>query len=418
MQLQTPRGTKDIYGEAAAEWQAVEALIRGVCARFGFCEIRTPIFESTELFVRGVGEGTDVVQKEMYTFLDKGGRSVTLRPEMTAGAARAFVEHNLQSQTMPQRLYYCGPNFRYEKPAGGRQRQFHQFGAELFGAADAAADAEMIALACEFLKDAGIEDAALLLNSLGGPECRAKANAALLEFLRLSYDSLCATCKERFEKNPMRTLDCKEESCQAVLKEAPAPLQFLGPECLAHFERLKSMLKEMGIPFQVAPKLVRGLDYYTRTVFEFVDPQSGLTVCGGGRYDNLVEEIGGPSVPAVGFAAGLERIMQMRARLGAGQGLLPKTEIFIGSIGDDGHIKGQALANDLRRRGIFAKSDLARRGVKAQLKYAVKIGALFTLIVGDQEIEANAGSVKRMSDGSQETVLFKELDSWLKARLK
>ncbi|MDR1642616.1 MAG: histidine--tRNA ligase [Clostridiales bacterium] len=417
MELQTPRGTKDIYGEAAIRWQKLEGLARDLCARNGMGEIRTPMFEHTELFVRGVGEGTDVVQKEMYTFTDKGGRSMTLRPEMTAGVARAFIEHNLGQQTLPQRFYYIGPNFRYEKPAGGRQRQFHQFGAELYGSAEPAADAEMISLAYEFLKGAGLGNATLSINSLGGPECRAKANAALLEFLKNSYDQLCPVCQERSAKNPMRALDCKEKSCQAILADAPSPIDFLGEECKKHFDDLKTILDAMKIPYTIDPKLVRGLDYYTRTVFEFIDPGSGLAVCGGGRYDGLIEEVGGSSTPAVGFAMGLERIIQMLEQ----EGQPPQaneTDIFVGSMGPEGYIKSQALANSLRKAGIRAISDLAKRGVKAQIRYADKIGARFSVIIGDSEIQSNQASIKEMKTGAKEDVGLDSLGEYLIGKIK
>jgi len=397
MLTQTPRGTKDIYGPSMRVWHQVEETIRDVASCFVFNEIRTPIFEHTELFLRGVGENTDVVQKEMYTFLDKGNRSVTLRPEMTAGVARAFVEHKLYAGSLPARFYYIGPNFRYEKPAAGRWRQFYQFGAEVYGSYNAAADAEVIALADVILKRLGINTCELRINSLGGQECRAKYNKTLKTFLDEHIQELCPTCQVRFENNPMRVLDCKEESCQLILKNAPVPLDVLGDECRKHLDDTCRILAEMGINAVLDGKIVRGLDYYTRTVFEFIDSKTQLTVCGGGRYDNLIEECGGPATGAVGFGMGMERIIMMLYE--------PKTDkqadIFIGSIGVEGFIKAQSLANELRKHGIAAEADITGRGVKAQIKYADKTGARFSVIIGDDEITKGSVKIKNMLTSEQ-----------------
>jgi histidyl-tRNA synthetase len=378
-------------------WHQVEDVIRRVCESYCAGELRTPIFEHTELFLRGVGESTDVVQKEMYTFQDKANRSLTLRPEITAGAARAFVEHKLYAETLPLKFYYIGPNFRYEKPAAGRWRQFHQFGVEIFGSYDAAAEAEVIAIADTVLRELGITGYTLQLNSLGGRECREKYNNVLKAFLSDNYDKLCPTCQTRFEKNPLRVLDCKDPSCQSLLVNAPTPLDTLGVECKAHFEKLQALLNAMGIKYAIDGHLVRGLDYYTRTVFEFVDDSSGLTVCGGGRYDNLIEECGGPATGAAGFGMGLERIISMLGQ--------PETDknvdVFAGAMGEAGYAKAQAVANELRRAGVRVEAEISGRGVKAQMKFANKIGARYSFILGDNELQSGRVNVKNMATGEQ-----------------
>jgi len=393
----------------------LEAVIHGLCADFCFNEIRTPVFEHTELFQRSSGETSDVVQKEMYTFLDKGGRSISLRPEGTAGAARAFVEHNMQAGGLPVKLFYIGPNFRYEKPAAGRWRQHHQFGAELYGAYAPAADAEVISMAREYFSRLGIADVTRLhINSLGGKECRQAYNNRLHAFIMENTDSLCPTCRERAEKNPLRVLDCKEERCRAVLKDAPVPLDTLGPECRAHFENLQSLLRLMGIDFVVDARLVRGLDYYTRTVFEFIDEKSGLTICAGGRYDGLIEQCGGAPTGGVGFGSGIERLMLVLER----EGKLPAAEagarVYVGSIGEKGFEKSREVVYKLRQAGVPAEWDVMERSVKAQMRYADKLGVEYSLILGDDEMESGRVTVKDMRTGEKMEVEIDGLENMLR----
>ena len=376
--------------------------MRGICEDFSIGELRTPIFEHTELFLRGVGETTDIVQKEMYTFKDKGDRSVTLRPEGTAGAARSYIEHGIYNNLQPTRFFYIGPMFRYENTQKGRQRQFHQFGVEMLGSYSPALDAEVISVAAELLKRLGINDVMLKINSLGGPECRQKYNKALREYIGSNIDKMCDDCKSRFEKNPLRVLDCKEERCQHIIADAPVVLDYLGPECKEHFETVKAILDEMGIKYEVDDKIVRGLDYYTRTVFEFVSNGIGAqgTVCGGGRYDNLIAECGGQPTGAAGFAVGIERLLLV---LEAQNGEFER-DIYIGAIGQKGLVKGQGIAYRLRQAGVKAECDSVGRSVKAQMKYANKIGAAYSVILGDNEIDNDLVKLKNMETGEEEEV--------------
>ncbi len=406
MLTEAPKGTKDIYGAYMDEWQRVEKIMRGICEDFSIGELRTPIFEHTELFLRGVGETTDIVQKEMYTFKDKGDRSVTLRPEGTAGAARSYIEHGIYNNPQPTRFFYIGPMFRYENTQKGRQRQFHQFGVEMLGSYSPALDAEVISVAAELLKRLGINDVMLKINSLGGPECRQKYNKALREYIGSNIDKMCDDCKSRFEKNPLRVLDCKEERCQHIIADAPVVLDYLGPECKEHFETVKAILDEMGIKYEVDDKIVRGLDYYTRTVFEFVSSGIGAqgTVCGGGRYDNLIAECGGQPTGAAGFAVGIERLLLV---LEAQNGEFEKKnerDIYIGAIGQKGLVKGQGIAYRLRQAGVKAECDSVGRSVKAQMKYANKIGAAYSVILGDNEIDNDLVKLKNMETGEEEEV--------------
>lgn len=406
MLTEAPKGTKDIYGAYMDEWQRVEKIMRGICEDFSIGELRTPIFEHTELFLRGVGETTDIVQKEMYTFKDKGDRSVTLRPEGTAGAARSYIEHGIYNNPQPTRFFYIGPMFRYENTQKGRQRQFHQFGVEMLGSYSPALDAEVISVASELLKRLGINDVMLKINSLGGPECRQKYNKALREYIGSNIDKMCDDCKSRFEKNPLRVLDCKEERCQHIIADAPVVLDYLGPECKEHFETVKAILDEMGIKYEVDDKIVRGLDYYTRTVFEFVSNGIGAqgTVCGGGRYDNLIAECGGQPTGAAGFAVGIERLLLV---LEAQNGEFEKKnerDIYIGAIGQKGLVKGQGIAYRLRQAGVKAECDSVGRSVKAQMKYANKIGAAYSVILGDNEIDNDLVKLKNMETGEEEEV--------------
>lgn len=411
MLTQAPKGTKDIFGAEMQLWQQMEETMRRLCKNFGIEEIRTPIFEHTELFLRSVGDTTDIVQKEMYTFEDKGNRSITLRPESTAGVARAYIEHGMHNNAQPTKLFYIAPTFRYENTQAGRQRQFHQFGVELFGSYAPALDAEAISVAYELIRSFGLKNITLKLNSLGGPQCRAKYNQTLRNFIGDHLQELCPECRLRFEKNPLRVLDCKEEKCQAVLKDAPLVLDCLDEECRNHFETLQALLTEMGIPFEIDPKIVRGLDYYTRTVFEFVTDTIGAqgTVCGGGRYDKLMEECGGPATGAVGFGLGMERLMLTLAAQNGKPDYAPFRQIYIGSIGPEGLKKAMALTYQLRKNGITAECDTVGRSVKAQMKYANKIGARYSMILGDNEVAENAADLKQMEDGTVTHVSLDQL---------
>ena len=412
--IQLVKGTKDIYGAEVKVWQEIEGKMRRLCETFGIGEIRTPAFEFTELFVRGVGETTDIVQKEMYTFTDDGDRSLTLRPEGTAGAVRAYIEHGMHNQAQPTKLYYISPTFRCENTQAGRQRQFHQFGIEILGSYSAAQDAEVISVATALLEEMGIKGVELRINSLGCPECRARYNRTLKEFIGKNLDKLCDTCKERFEKNPLRVLDCKEEGCQAIIADAPSVLDCLDEECTAHFEKVQAILKENGIPFTVDPKIVRGLDYYTRTVFEFVF--DGLTVCGGGRYDMLVEECGGKPTGAVGFGLGIERLMMILEKLNGSLADMPERDVYIGSMGEAGLMRAQALTFALRKSGVKADCDTVERSVKAQMKYANKIGAKYSVILGDSELESGKVQLKEMETGEAEEVSVADLVEILKEK--
>lgn len=397
------KGTLDTLPSGSYKIQYIEAAVREIAENYGFYEMRTPVFEHTELFQRSVGETTDVVQKEMYTFKDKGDRSITLKPEGTAGAVRAFLEHGLFNEAMPQKIYYLTPCYRYEKPQAGRLREFHQFGVECFGAGGAAQDAEIILLANEVFNYLGVNNILLEINSIGCPECRKKYQEALKDYFRAHYEDLCDTCKGRLEKNPMRILDCKSPVCSEIAKDAPKILDYLCDDCNEHFELVKKYLTANNIDFTVNPTIVRGLDYYTRTVFEFVSNEIGAqgTVCGGGRYDGLVEEMGGKPTPACGFGLGLERLMLLMDTQKTEFPERKKCDLYIASMGAEANIKASALATDLRNEGLSAQFDTVGRSVKAQMKYADKIGALYTVVLGDSELESGKAMLKNMSDGTQ-----------------
>lgn len=413
--IQLVKGTKDIYGAEVKAWQEIEGKMRRICETFGIGEIRTPAFEFTELFVRGVGETTDIVQKEMYTFTDDGDRSLTLRPEGTAGVARAYIEHGMHNQAQPTKLYYISPTFRCENTQAGRQRQFHQFGVEMLGSYSAAQDAEAISVAAQLLEEMGLTGVELRINSLGGPACRSKYNKTLKDFIGQNLDKLCPTCKERFEKNPLRVLDCKEEGCQRIIVDAPSVLACLDEACTAHFQLVQDVLTEMGIAFTIDTKIVRGLDYYTRTVFEFIS--DGLTVCGGGRYDQLIEECGGKPTGAVGFGLGIERlVMILEKQKGEITEELGR-DVYIGSMGSVGLIKAQGITFSLRKQGILAACDTVERSVKAQMKYANKIGARYSLILGDSELESGIVELKEMETGEKTEVALSELTKLLLEKL-
>ena len=406
MLTQAPRGTRDVLPADSYRWQYIESRMRAAAALAGYREARTPVFEHTELFLRGVGDTTDIVQKEMYTFEDKGKRSVTLKPEGTAGAVRCFLEHNLYAEPLPCKLYYLNaPIFRYENPQSGRLREHHQFGMECFGAKEATADAELILTAYHLLQELGVSNLSVEINSIGCPKCRPVYHTRLKEFLGGRIDGLCATCRERFDRNPLRMLDCKEKQCQELTKDAPSMLDLLCDECRDHFDQLKACLDSSGIPYSVNPRIVRGLDYYTKTVFEIVTetPDGELTVCGGGRYDNLVEQIGEQSIPAVGFGMGLERVLMLLD----GEGIeIPKPawyDVYVTHMGGNGQ-HAFALVQQLRQAGIKADMDHCGRSLKAQFKYANKTGAPLTAVIGDEEAANGTVKIKRMSDGEEKTV--------------
>ncbi len=416
MQIKAPRGTHDVLPQESYKWHKVEETIKTLCQDFDYKEIRTPVFEHTELFERGVGETTDVVQKEMYTFLDKGDRSITLRPEGTASVVRSLVEHSIYAQPLPAKLYYVTPSFPYETPQAGRLRAFHQFGVEVFGAEDAALDAEIISLALELFRRLGVTGVELEINSIGCPDCRAAYNKKLREFFKPHLDDLCETCRQRYEKNPLRILDCKQQSCKDIYNSAPILLDNICPDCEAHFERLKSCLDVMGIPYTVDGTIVRGLDYYTRTVFEIVSKNIGAqgTVCGGGRYNGLVSELGGPELPAVGFGLGMERLLLLLENLEIDLGGIDVADLYIGHIGERADLFVQKLVLDLRRQGISVCRDYMNRSVKAQMKYADKIGAKYTMVLGDNEIDECSAKLKNMETGEVAEVKLDALGEFFK----
>lgn len=396
--IKRPKGTADVCSAQIAKWHFVEDLLRRHARLFGFSEIRFPTFEYTELFNRGVGNTTDVVQKEMYTFTDKGGRSVTLRPEGTASTVRAFLENSLYAQGLPFKAYYMVPNFRYEKPQSGRLREHHQFGVECFGAAEPSADAEVISLADSFIRELGIRDVTVSINSIGCKACRPAYLETLSSYLQKDEGSLCETCRGRLSTNPMRVLDCKNPSCAALTRGAPKAVDYLCPECAAHFQKVKGYLKDMEINFEVNPYIVRGLDYYTKTVFEFVSGAIGAqgTICGGGRYDGLVSELGGGDTPALGFGCGLERLIMAAEACGMTFPLPEGPDIFIASAGEDADAAVQKLVLSLRRLGVAAERDLCARSLRAQMKNADRIGAKCIAVVGGDELSKGLVSVRSM----------------------
>ncbi len=399
MEVQAPKGTKDMLPQDAYKWHFVENKFREIAKFYGMREIRTPMFEHTDLFLRGVGDTTDIVQKEMYTFNDKGNRSITLKPEGTSPVVRAFIENRLFNEAQPTKLYYAIPCFRYENVQKGRLRQFHQFGTEVFGSKEPSMDAEVIAFAMEFLKSLGLKSLSLNINNLGCPNCRPKYNEALKKFLEENYDDLCGLCQSRFDKNPMRILDCKNKNCGEITKNAPIILDYMCEECDSHFAEVKKYLDILNIPYTVDPGIVRGLDYYTKTIFEILNDD--FTVCGGGRYDRLIEQLGGPEMPAVGFGLGIERLLLTLKNEGIeipSEGLY---DLYVGARGEEGKLASFKLANTLRTRGIKTEINHMGRSLKAEMKYANKIGAKFTVVLGDDELQTGNAKLKRMSDGEQ-----------------
>lgn len=398
---QAIKGTQDTLPADSHKIRFVEATLADIAMHYGFREIRTPVFEHTELFNRSVGDTTDVVQKEMYTFDDKGGRSITLRPEGTAGAVRAYLEHGLFNDPAPGKVFYLTSCYRYEKPQAGRLREFHQFGVECFGTEHPAEDAEVIALADEVFGFLGVKDLTLEINSIGCPACRPKYQKALKDYFTERADQLCDTCKDRLDKNPMRILDCKDPGDHAIAEAAPVVLDYLCDECKDHFAKVQKYLDAMGIAYTINPRIVRGLDYYTKTVFEFVSTGIGAqgTVCGGGRYDGLCEELGAKHIPALGFGMGIERLMLVLESQGIELPEAETPDLYLASAGEEASLKAMQLVHDLRSEGIYAVSDTVGRSVKAQMKYANKIGAAFTAVLGDNELSSGKVNLKNMENG-------------------
>ncbi len=415
--IQAPKGTKDVVPSESYKWHYIENTMREMCALYGANELRTPIIEHTELFLRGVGDTTDIVQKEMYTFEDKGGRSITLKPEGTAGMVRAFLENRLFNEPMPQKLYYLNsPTFRYEKPQAGRLREHHQFGIEIVGSYAPETDAEVILLALSLFGKLGVKDLMLHINSIGCPECRKEYNAALKEYLSGYLNEMCETCRARFDKNPMRIIDCKEPRCREIVKNAPRTIDFLCDNCRKHFEGVKSCLDAAGAEYVIDPDIVRGLDYYTGTVFEVISNRIGAqgAVCAGGRYNGLIEELGGPSIPAVGFGMGMERLLAVMETNEVEFPKPPEMTVYFAANGDAPRMKAFALAQKLREAGVSAEFDHMERSFKAQFKYANKLGAKFTVALGDEELERGAVKVKCMADGEETEVELDRLAEWFR----
>lgn len=413
--MQALRGTQDILPEDAYKWNYVERVIRELCGRYGYGEIRTPIFEATELFLRGIGDTTDVVTKEMYTFTDRGGRSITLRPENTASAVRAYLEHKMYGDQQVHKMFYIGSMFRYDRPQAGRFREFHQFGVEVMGSDSPAADAEVISLPYTLFRKLGLKDLVLHINSIGCAKCRPAYREKLIGHFHGHEDELCDDCRSRLAKNPLRVLDCKEDGAKEFSKNAPQITDYLCEECQAKFDALKQYLTALGIPYEIDPRLVRGLDYYTNTAFEIQYTPLGAqsAICGGGRYDGLVEEIGGPHTPSVGFAVGLERLLLALEM----QGLIPAPEkpqhVYIAALGGDAIAEGMKIQQELRRAGVRADMDLQGKSLKGQMKQAGKSGADYTVIIGSDELAEGAAQVKIMADGTQKKFSFKDVSRYI-----
>lgn len=400
------KGTKDVLPKDVHKNQYIEATCLDMADKFGYKEIRTPVFEHTELFQRGVGDTTDVVQKEMYTFDDKGGRSITLRPEGTAGAVRSYLENGLCNETLPQKVCYISSCYRYEKPQAGRLREFHQFGIECFGTQSPLADAEIIAVAKSIFDSLEIKDLSLEINSIGCPTCRAEYHKALKEYFESKKNELCETCQERLDRNPMRILDCKSPVCSEIAKDAPVVIDYLCDACAEHFDKVQQYLKAQDIEYTINPRIVRGLDYYTKTVFEFVSSSIGAqgTVCGGGRYDGLVDELGGQKTPSLGFGMGLERLMLLMEAQNAPFPDASVPDLFIVALGDKATLKAVEIAKDMRAEGFSTVLDLNQRSIRAQMKYADKLGAKFNLVIGDNEVDTGIAKLKNMTSGEESEI--------------
>ena len=420
MLTKAPRGTKDITPKESYKWNYVENKFREICALYGYEEMRTPVFEHTELFKRSVGDTTDIVQKEMYSFTDKGEREITLKPEGTAGVVRAFIENKLYSDTQPTKLFYITPCFRYERPQAGRQRQFHQFGIEALGSDKPSIDAEVISVAVQFFNEVGLNNLAVSINSVGCPVCRPVYNEKLKAYLDTKVDVLCETCLDRKDKNPMRVIDCKNPVCQENLQDIPYMIDCLCDDCEDHFTKLKTYLDEMEINYVVDKSIVRGLDYYKKTAFEIISTDIGSqsTVCGGGRYDGLVEQIGGPKgISGIGFGLGVERLLLTLENNNIEIDNPVSTDIFIVTIGDEAKTKSFKLLKDLRYNHISADNDHLDRSVKAQFKYSDKINAKFTVVIGEDELKNDSATLKNMSNSEQTTIKLSEIVEELKNRL-
>ncbi len=412
--IQKLKGTRDILPEEVETWQYIEGIAKELFEKYGYKEIRTPVIESLDLFQRGVGETTDVVQKEMYNFEDKGGRKIALRPEGTAGVVRAYIENGLSSEPSPIKLWYKMSMYRYENVQKGRQREFNQIGVELFGSDSYMADVEIIQMCNKFFEKLNIKDIELNINSIGCPKCRESYKEALKEYIRPNLDKYCDTCKTRFEKNTMRILDCKEENCKRLNQNAPRILDYLCEECKTHFENVKNALNELGITYKVDSNIVRGLDYYTKTVFEFVSRIDGLTVLGGGRYDGLAEELGGAKTPAIGFATGMERLIDVFKANNKELDLEKNMQVFVAYLGDKANLYATKYVELLRDNGIYAEKDIMGRSLKAQLKYADKKKAKYVLTVGDNEIESKKAPLKNMETGEILQIDLEEIQEFLK----
>ena len=401
MIIQRPKGTKDLLPNESYKWQFIEKNIKNIFENYGYNEIRVPVFEHTELFQRGVGDTTDVVQKEMYTFEDKGGRSITLRPEGTAGVVRSYIENGMASEPSPVKMWYNMAMYRYENVQKGRLREFHQIGAELFDSSSYLADVEMITMASQIFKTLNIKNIELTINSIGCPTCRKKYQEALREFIRPNLENYCDTCKTRFEKNPMRILDCKEKTCKKLNEGAPIILDYLCDECKTHFENVKNALSELNIDYTVDPSIVRGLDYYTKTVFEFISKEEGFTVLAGGRYDGLVEELGGSKTPAIGFALGVERFVEICEK--SNENIIKPKQmlLYVANLGEKANLYASKLIRELRVQNIYCEKDITGKSLKAQLKYADKKLSKFVLILGDDEITSNKAKLKEMETGKE-----------------
>lgn len=416
--IQKIKGTMDILPAEAALFRHIEGVMREEAARYGYGEIRTPMFENTDLFVRGVGEGTDVVQKEMYTWADRDeNRSLSLRPEGTASVVRALLEHGKCSDPMPQKYYYIGSFFRHEAPQAGRSREFFQFGTEMFGSAAPAADACAISLASSVLRRLGLRTVRLHLNSIGCAHCRPAYREALVTYYTAHEAELCDTCKSRLQKNPLRLLDCKNPACHALAADAPRTVDYLCDDCRTHFTALQTMLDGMGVPYTLDPGIVRGLDYYTRTVFEFIAEgiAAQSTVCGGGRYDGLVSSLGGPEIPAVGFGMGLTRVILALHQEGIADPELPRPQLYIAALGAAAQARAVVETEALRRAGIYAECDTMGRSLKAQMKYADKLGARYVLMLGDSELESGTANLRNMETSEQRPIALSELAVVFKA---
>lgn len=420
MLSKAPRGTRDILPKEVYKWHYVEKKFREICALYGYEEMRTPIFEHTEVFTRSVGDTTDIVQKEMYTFTDKGDRQISLKPEGTAGTIRSFIENKLYADTQPTKLFYITPCFRYERPQAGRQRQFHQFGIEALGSDEPSIDAEVISLAVQFFNELGLNDLSVNINSVGCPHCREEYNKTLKEYLDAKSDVLCETCLERKDKNPMRVIDCKNPTCKENIKDIPFMIDHLCDDCKDHFEKLQTYLREMDIKFVVDKTIVRGLDYYRKTAFEIIsnDIGSQSTVCGGGRYDGLVEQLGGPKgISGIGFGLGAERLLLTLENNNIEIENPKATYIYIATIGDTAKTKSFGLVKSLRDNHISADIDHLGKSLKAQFKYSDKINAKYTIVIGDDELANDSATLKNMNTSEQTTVKLSELVNELKNRL-